>query len=202
MANALLLAIALVSSNGIAADALTSQFAFFNQIKAYCGKAFLGTVVKGNASDDVMREKSLVMHVRECSDTELKIPFHIGDDRSRTWIISKTADGLQLKHAHRHQDGSSDKITMYGGSTLAKGSNDAQTFPADQYSKDMFIANSMSASTGNTWSIEIVPGKVYRYGLKREGREFVVEFDLTKLIATPPPALGFWMIFKKVIVWL
>lgn len=181
----------LIPASTCVAASTDPQLQFFNQIKTYCGKAFLGTVVKGNASDDAMRGKTLVMHVRECSDTELKIPFHIGDDRSRTWIISKTADGLQLKHDHRHQDGSSDKITMYGGSTLAKGSNDAQAFPADQYSKDMFIANSMSASTGNTWSIEIVPGKVYRYGLKREGREFVVEFDLTKVIAAPPAPWGF-----------
>ncbi len=191
MANALLLASTLVSSNGIAADAITSQFAFFNQIKSYCGKAFLGTVVKGNASDDAMREKSLVMHVRECSDTELKIPFHIGDDRSRTWIISKTANGLQLKHDHRHQDGNPDKITMYGGTPLVNGSNNAQVFPADKFSKDMFMANNMRAATGNAWTIEIIPGKVYRYGLTREGREFVVEFDLTAPIAVPPAPWGF-----------
>lgn len=166
------------------------QLQFFSQIKAHCGKAYLGKVLKGNASDQAMREQSLVMHVRECSDSELKVPFHIGDDRSRTWIISKTTDGLQLKHDHRHADGSADKITMYGGTTIAKGTENSQYFPADQFSKAMFIANNMTASTGNTWLIEIIPGKVLRYGLKREGREFMVEFDLTKAIATPPAPWG------------
>jgi len=167
-----------------------SQLQFFDQIKAYCGQSFAGKLVKSNDSDKDMLSKALVMHVRECTDTELKVPFHVGDDRSRTWVISKTAQGLRLKHDHRHQDGSSDKITMYGGDTDAPGTETRQAFPADQHSKTMFAANNMNASSGNTWFVEIEPGKVYRYGLKREGREFEVEFDLTKPVATPPTPWG------------
>ncbi len=180
----------LLSSAAIAQDLPLSQQQFFDQIKAYCGQSFAGKLVKSNASDHDMLTKTLVMQVRECSDTELKIPFHVGDDHSRTWVITKTVQGLRLKHDHRHQDGSSDKITMYGGDTTSEGTATKQAFPADQHSKTMFNQNNMRVSSGNTWFVEITPGKVYRYGLKREGREFEVEFDLTKPVATPPTPWG------------
>lgn len=177
-------------SNFSFAQSVAPQQQFFNHIKAYCGQAFAGKVIKSNASDKSMLSQSLIMHVRECSETQIKVPFHVGDDRSRTWVISKTSEGLQLKHDHRHQDGSADKNTMYGGSTNDGGSARAQSFPADEHSKTMFVANNMTASVANTWLIEIVPGKVYRYGLQRPGREFVVEFDLTKPVPPPPAPWG------------
>jgi len=177
---------ALAKNNALPAP----QLQFFDQIKAYCGQAFAGKLVKSNDSDKDMRSKTLVMHVRECSDTELKVPFHVGDDHSRTWVITKTEQGLRLKHDHRHQDGTSDKVTMYGGDTATPGTANKQAFPVDQHSKTMFSANNMKASSGNTWFVEIEPGKVYRYGLKREGREFEVEFDLTKPVAIPPTPWG------------
>jgi len=179
--------LALIPTFNLLAAPSVSQQQFFTAVKAHCGKAFAGKVIKSNASDNDMMSQTLVMHVRECSDTVLKVPFHVGDDHSRTWVITKTNQGLELKHDHRHQDGSADKITMYGGHTAAEGTNTSQSFPADQFSKDMFAANSMTASSDNTWLIEIIPSQLYRYGLKRAGREFVVEFDLTKPI-TPPPA--------------
>lgn len=179
-----------MSLTATASSLPTPQQQFFDQIKAYCGQAFAGKLVKSNDSDKDMLSKSLVMHVRECSDSELKVPFHVGDDHSRTWVITKTEQGLRLKHDHRHADGTSDKVTMYGGDTATPGTATKQAFPADQHSKTMFAANNMQASSGNTWFVEIIPGKVYRYGLKREGREFEVEFDLTKPVATPPTPWG------------
>ncbi|WP_306521283.1 hypothetical protein [Rheinheimera sp.] len=188
---ALLGAVLLCSANSAFANNITAtQQQFFQNLTALCGKAFVGTVVKGNASDDKMRSQPLLMHVRECSDTEIKVPFHVGEDRSRTWVISKTDTGLRLKHDHRHKDGSADKVTMYGGDTTTTGTAELQLFPADQYSKNMFIANKMAVSNGNTWLLEIQPGKIYRYGLKREGREFMVEFDLTKAVTAPPAPWG------------
>jgi hypothetical protein len=164
-----------------------AQTEFLANLAALCGKAFAGKVIKGNASDDKMRSQQLVMHVRECSGQQVKIPFHVGEDRSRTWVFRQTATGLQLKHDHRHQDGSSDKVTMYGGDTASPGTANAQAFPADAESKALFSANQMAVSNANTWLVEIVPGQYYRYGLTRPGREFMVEFDLTKAV-TPPPA--------------
>lgn len=163
---------------------ITAQDAFFASLSRLCGKAFEGGVTVDNPESDGF-EGRLVMHVRECTDSQLRIPFHVGDDHSRTWIISKTGSGLQLKHDHRHKDGSSDKSTMYGGHTVDAGWAQVQSFPADQYSKELFVAAGNPQSNGNTWQMYIYPEK-FTYRLVREGREFRVDFDLSKPVELPP----------------
>ena len=159
---------------------------FFEAINSHCGKAYLGRVVIDNAPGDGFTNKRLVMHVRKCTATELQVPFHAGNDASRTWIITKTGSGLSLKHDHRHKDGSNDASTMYGGHTLDAGWAEVQSFPADQYSKELFVKQGIPQSAGNTWQMFIYE-KTFSYRMVREGREFRVDFDLTKPI-TPPKA--------------
>lgn len=169
--------------------ASTEQVAFFNHIAAHCGKAFEGVVTAGNGADSAFSGKKLVMHVRECSDNELKVPFHVGDDHSRTWVITKTDTGLRLKHDHRHQDGSEDKVTMYGGDTIDSGSAHLQSFPVDQFSIDNFKQNGLSQSVTNVWHMGISDTR-FMYRLTRANRDFKVEFDLTKPVALPPAPWG------------
>lgn len=162
---------------------------FFDSISALCGKAFSGTVTVDNSPGDGF-DKPLIMHVRQCSKTQLHIPFHVGDDSSRTWIITKTGSGLSLKHDHRHKDGSDDDSTMYGGHTNDAGWPQVQSFPADQYSKELFVSSGIPQSIGNTWQIYIYPTK-FTYRLIRQGREFRVDFDLTKPISPPKAPWGY-----------
>jgi len=165
---------------------IQSHDEFFNQIKQHCGKAFEGKVTVDNSNSKSFTNHPLIMHVRKCSDSQLQIPFHVGDDSSRTWLLSKTGSGLSLKHDHRHQDGTSDISTMYGGHTLDAGWAAVQSFPADQYSKELFVKQGLPQSNNNIWQIFVYPEK-FTYRLIRQGREFRVDFDLTKPI-TPPPA--------------
>jgi hypothetical protein len=130
------------------------------------------------------------MHVRKCTDSQLQVPFHVGDDSSRTWIITKTGSGLSLKHDHRHKDGSNDKSTMYGGHTNDAGWAQMQSFPADQYSKELFVEQGIPQSVGNTWQMYIYPEK-FTYRLIRQGREFRVDFDLTQPIEAPKAPWGY-----------
>ncbi len=162
---------------------------FFNSIAALCGKAFEGKVVFDNDPSPAF-ERKLIMHVRKCSGTQLQIPFHLGSDASRTWIISKTGSGLNLKHDHRNEDGSDDASTMYGGHTIDAGYDQVQSFPADQYSKELFSQAGNPQSNGNTWQIFIYPEK-FTYRMVREGREFRVDFDLSKPIAAPEAPWGY-----------
>ncbi len=166
---------------------IPSHDGFFDNIAAHCGKAFEGKVTVDNATGpSSFADKKLVMHVRKCNERELQVPFHVGDDASRTWIITKTGSGLSLKHDHRHKDGSDDVSTMYGGHTLDAGFANMQSFPADQYSKELFVSQGIPQSVGNTWQMYIYPEQ-FTYRLIRQGREFRVDFDLTKPI-TPPAA--------------
>jgi hypothetical protein len=131
------------------------------------------------------------MHVRECDTNTTRVPFHVGDDHSRTWVLTRTVDGLQLKHDHRHEDGTSDKVTMYGGDTAAAGTAQRQSFPVDGESIANFNANGLTASVNNTWAMEIEPGRRFLYELSRpNGRLFQVEFDLSRPVPPPPAPWG------------
>ncbi|MGO2011405.1 MAG: hypothetical protein ACTJH9_06165 [Pseudoalteromonas sp.] len=170
---------------------IPSHDGFFDNIAAHCGKAYEGVVAVDNAEGpSSFANKKLVMHVRRCNERELQVPFHVGDDASRTWIITKTGSGLSLKHDHRHKDGTDDVSTMYGGHTLDAGSANVQSFPADQYSKELFVSQGIPQSMGNTWQMYIYPEK-FTYRLIRQGREFRVDFDLTKPISLPATPWGY-----------
>ena len=164
--------------------------AFLAGLSQHCGKAYEGRIVSPPAAaDESFAGKKLVMHVRECREGAMRIPFHVGEDRSRTWVLTRTAEGLELKHDHRHEDGSEDRLTQYGG-TAAAGTAQRQEFPADTFSRELFVRENIPASAANVWAMEIVPGAVFAYELKRPGRFFRVEFDLTRPVAPPPPPWG------------
>ncbi|RZM84497.1 hypothetical protein [Pseudoalteromonas rubra] len=164
--------------------------AFFDQIKQHCGKAYEGKVTVDNQGPSAFSDARLIMHVRRCNDQELQIPFHVGQNASRTWIITKTGSGLSLKHDHRHKDGSDDESTMYGGHTVDAGYDNVQSFPADQYSKELFVKRGIPQSVGNTWQMYIYDER-FTYRLVREGREFRVDFDLTKPVQAPKAPWGY-----------
>jgi len=168
------------------------QDAFFERLAALCGQAFEGRVVSPPAAgDEAFAGKSLVMHVRDCEADTLRIPFHVGEDRSRTWVVTRTAQGLRLKHDHRHEDGSEDRLTQYGGDTAAPGTATRQEFPVDAFSRALFVREDIPQSTTNVWAMEVEPGRTFAYELRRPGRFFRVEFDLSRPVPPPPPAWGF-----------
>ncbi len=164
---------------------------FLGRLAGLCGQAFEGRIVSPPVeADSGFAAKRLVMHVRECRDGEVRIPFHVGEDRSRTWVITRTAAGLRLKHDHRHSDGSEDKLTQYGGESSGEGTERRQDFPADAESRALFVRESLPASTANVWAMEVEPGRLFAYELRRPGRFFRVEFDLARPVAPPPPPWG------------
>ena len=166
--------------------------AFMAAIRQHCGSAFAGRIVANDPppADDAFAGQRLVMHVRECGDQEIRIPFHVGENRSRTFVLTRTSDGLRLKHDHRHEDGSPDVVTMYGGDTVAAGTPARQEFPVDAESKALFEREGLAVSMTNTWAMEIEPGRRFRYELSRPGRIFQVDFDLSTPIDVPPPPWG------------
>ena len=176
-----------------AEDAGPPADAFMARLASHCGQAFAGRIVTSEPArpDDPFAGKTLVMHVRECGAQEIKVPFHVGDDHSRTWVLTRTDTGLRLKHDHRHEDGTEDTVTMYGGDTATPGTPVRQEFPVDAYSVAMFEREGYTASLQNTWAMEIEPGERFVYELATpDGRLFRVEFDLATPVATPPTPWG------------
>ncbi|HUP63804.1 MAG TPA: hypothetical protein VM557_00790 [Thermoanaerobaculia bacterium] len=168
---------------------------FLAAIAQHCNQAFAGRIVADEpppTGEDPFTGEPLVMHVRECSEEEIKIPFHVGDDHSRTWVLTRTPAGLRLKHDHRHEDGTEDEVTMYGGDTATPGTATRQEFPVDTQSVQMFEAGGLTASVTNVWAMEIEPHRRFLYELARpgHGRLFQVEFDLTTPVPAPPTPWG------------
>ena len=123
-------------------------------------------------------------------DAVLRVPFHVGEDRSRTWVITRLPeDGLRLKHDHRHEDGSEDVLTQYGGDTEGAAGPVRADFPADAESQALFEREGIPVSMANVWSITLSEDS-FIYALDRPNRHFAVEFDLTEPVETPPAPWG------------
>jgi len=165
------------------------QDVFFAGLAGRCGNAFNGRLVSTDAVDADFGKQPMVMQIRSCSEDEIRIPFHVGDDHSRTWVITKEKNGLRLKHDHRHEDGNEDAVTQYGGDTAGEGTGSRQEFPVDEFSIALFEREGLTASVENTWAVELSE-HVFAYELSRPNRFFRVEFDLTTPAETPPVPWG------------
>ena len=167
---------------------------FWRELQKLCGKAFAGSIAADTSPSPDFTGKALVMHVRSCEANHIRIPFIVGDNRSRTWALTRKGDRIELKHDHRHEDGTSDKVTMYGGTTTNAGEATRQFFPADEGTTRVVAAPQGRApsAAANIWWIELVPGEFFSYNLRRLGgdRLFTVKFDLTKEIEAPPAPWG------------
>jgi len=159
------------------------QDGFMANLNALCGQRFEGRVVTTDPADADFAGKRLLMHVRDCSAEEVRIPFSVGEDRSRTWVITRTASGVRLKHDHRHADGTEDAVSQYGGDTATVGTTGRQAFPVDPFSKDLFTREGRTVSNTNVWAVEVLPGDIFAYELRRANRHFRVEFDLGRPVA-------------------
>lgn len=183
MKTSILASVAVVLSAGAATASSQSapQDAFMANLNALCGQAFAGRVVTTDPADADFASSRLVMQVRDCAPDEVGIPFAVGEDRSRRWIITRTDAGLRLKHDHRDPEGVIHGYHMYGGDTAGAGTAERQEFPVDRESIDQFIAGGGQVSTTNVWAVEVHPGRMFAYELRRpSGRFLRVEFDLTR----------------------
>jgi hypothetical protein len=181
-------------SVAVAVDAQTPTDTFWSELKKLCGKAYAGSIAADTSPSPDFTGKAMVMHVRSCEPNRVRIPFMVGENRSRTWILTRKGDRIELKHDHRHEDGTPDKVTMYGGTSTNAGEATRQFFPADEETTRVVAAPQGRApsAAANIWWIDLVPDEHYSYNLRRLGgdRLFTVKFDLTKEVPAPPAPWG------------
>lgn len=185
MLRKMLFIIALFYSGNSFAQEAPAFVQFWDQLSGHCGKAYAGKVVTEPVPEDFQNQE-LRMHVLLCEDSVMKIPFVVGDNRSRTWVFTLHRDGITLKHDHRHEDGTEDEITQYGGTTSNSGFPDMQYFPADQETADL-----IPYAAGNVWWVT-VNDSTFTYNLRRLNNEshILVEFDLTNPVEVPEVPWG------------
>ena len=158
---------------------------FWENLKQHCGKSYEG-VLTFPEDDPDFGGKKLIMHVKSCSENQIKIPFFVGEDKSRVWILTKKGNVLELDHEHRHEDGTPDKITMYGGVATNSGQATIQIFPAHQHTVDI-----LPQASSNVWWLTL-DHSTFTYNLRRLGsdRLFTVTFDLSKPVENPDKPWG------------
>lgn len=174
-----LIATVFLAFSGFSSDEPTDdQLAFFERMMSFCGESFPGSIPEGQPTRGFTDE--MVAHFGPCSDDEIRIPFHVGEDESRTWILTLEEDGLLFKHDHRYPDGTPEEMTNYGGWADESGSQFGQAFPADE--ETIALRDNLRS---HIWKFtfdedeNVLSYSLYLY----ENHYFTAEFDLTAPLA-------------------
>ena len=164
-----------VRADEVPSSQTSPQRLFFENLRKLCGQQFEGATEFPQDPKHEMVGKKLVISVGPCSEKEIRIPFRVADDQSRTWVLTLGEKGLLLKHDHRHADGSPDKITMYGGWATPDGTATQQRFGADEET-----AKLIPEAATNVWKITIDDEKQQlTYSLERHAQpRYKAVFDL------------------------
>lgn len=123
---------------------------FFSGLSDLCGTTYVGEMTYPTDGQDSFKGKQLVAEFAECNAEQILIPFHVGSDKSRTWVISKTDGTLSLKHDHRHKDGTPDEVSNYGGNADDNGTALSQSFPADDFTQQL-----IPEAATNVWTLSL-----------------------------------------------
>ena len=137
----LLIILSLIITLNLNAQEKSGARLFWENIQKHYGNAYEGEIIAGGLPNDGFTGHRLVMHVKKSTDNLLKIPFFVGEDKSRTWVLKFENDRILLKHDHRHKDGTEDEVTQYGGWTNNSGTANIQMFPADQETFERIVKN-------------------------------------------------------------
>jgi hypothetical protein len=166
------------------------QDEWWANMRHHCDNAYTGRLALEPPGDAMLTgDEELIVHFRECSGSEMRLPFHIEVeededwDRSRTWIFTNHPDRLEIRHDHRHPDGLEHETNFYGGYTEQRGTANMQEF----------ILQERTAPDGSPlgWRIEIYRDERYTYGTIRGGEwTWRVDFDLSRPVPVPPAPWG------------
>lgn len=163
----------------------SNQESFFDAIKSHCGKAFSGSV-EDSSNSTAYNGKKFVLHIRDCSNTQIKMPLHIDDNSSRILILTKSGESIKLEHDHRHPDGSPDALTLYGGYSVDSTAKVAN-FPESSESIAITKAHAPNRTYPSLWSI-ILSAEDITYQVVRPGRTIKSNFKFTDTLSDPPTA--------------
>ncbi len=149
--------------------------AFLDNLASFCGKSFRGKESYSAPGRESWADKDFIMHVTVCEPDKVYIPFHLDEDRSRTWMFIAGEQGLRFRHDHRHDDGTPEELTMYGGYADGTGTAYMQKFPADEYTVEL-----LDDVFNREWRVIITEDlSALKYQLLYHGElVFAAEFDL------------------------
>jgi hypothetical protein len=164
----------------VSREGLDAQRAFFESMKAMCGETFGGRTVYAEAGDETFEPARLYFTVEECGENELRIPFVVAGDDSRTWILTLGDRGLTFSHEHLQADGAEYPTSGFGGHATDDGTATFQRFP------DFRATAATPAAERRVWKLRIDrEHDLFVYDLDRGGR---LAYRLVFHLGPPSPA--------------
>ncbi len=153
-----------------------SHQAFFDNLASLCGNSFAGEQIYRSHHGDSWADFEMIMHVEVCEEDQILIPFHVGEDQSRTWMFLAEDGKLRFRHDHRYPDGTPEEQNLYGGYADNTGNAFVQHFPADAHS-----AAIIEDGGGNIWTVALNEDlTTFTYRLERDGgKRLRIDFDLS-----------------------
>ncbi len=169
----LIAAAVLTAGCAVSPAPVDSRAQFMTTLQGMCGQRFEGAQSYAVDPKNDFVGKTISTQV-VCSANDVRMPLQVGQDRSRTWIFTRPAGGLELRHDHRHPDGTPDAVTMYGGLARDGGTARSQAFLADAHT-----ARIVAGAETNVWTVSLSDdGQVLTYHLARHAKpraEFVLK---------------------------
>ncbi len=138
---------------------------------------FDGEVVAEKTPEGTFVGEPLRMQVQSWRNEEVRVAFQVGDDRSRTWVLTRQEDGrVHLRHDHRDPDGTPHDLTDYGGYGYVLEDWTSCSFAADERTTRM-----LPEAATNVWTMSFDrENDRFIYDLRRHDRpRFRAVFDLT-----------------------
>jgi hypothetical protein len=172
-----------------ASEPAPEQLEFWDRLVAHCGNAYPGVVDDFTPYYASSAEyETIIAHFRECEDERIHIAMHMDDDRSRNWILTKVGGTIRLKHDHRHEDGTEEEITQYGGDAPRPGLPHRQIFMADEHT-----ARILPDRWDNFWFMDFMDEDTFAYGVHwpEHGNSIRIHFDLSTPVEAPPDPWGY-----------
>ena len=166
--NSILLTLALATAAAVStpAQAPDPRDQFFEALGALCGARFEGAMTFRSTPRTISPASGWSRRWRRAPRRKSACPSWSARTIRAPGSSVAAADGLQLKHDHRHADGTPDAVTLYGGLATDAGSALVQSFPADAYT-----ARLIPAAASNVWTLSLgADGTSLGYHLDRDGK--------------------------------
>jgi hypothetical protein len=186
---ALVLVLACEAPDREAEGPAPEQEAFWASLEAHCGEAYRGRVADVTPYyREGLEGREAMIHFFDCAPDRLHVAFHLDDDRSRNWILTRVEGSLRLKHDHRNPDGTEEEITQYGGDAPVPGLSTRQIFWADDHTAEI-----LPERWDNFWFLDLVDPQTLEYGVHwpTMGHSVRFAFDLSEPVDPPAAPWGY-----------
>ncbi len=151
--------------------------AFWKTLQPACGKLLPGDMLSRRSADRDWRRAGVSLDVVECSREGVRMVLAVGDDRSRSWILTPQDGGILFRIDRA--EGTGPGVTGYGGLSTEGADAMRQIFPTDDVTKEIFTERNLVLALDNVWSLTLDPESGHlTYEVERTSGGRKMRFDL------------------------